>query len=228
MSYDESNGIAPTDFEYVKLQKNKREIKKNQNGNNKSNKLTNKQMRAARFNVPDQLIKHIKGGKANTTPPKPIDPQEELKRKNRAARFGLPVTNDSTSTSDDKIVSNQTESTKNEESLNQNTTKQTKSIEKRQGKKRNTGGIIAAETNDIDDEKRKARELRFQSTSHGTTDALLNDLQEKKRRRLEKFATLRSTTNDPALEAQLSQQEAREERYSFAIDVNSEVIKESN
>ena len=55
-------------------------------------------------------------------------------------------------------------------------------------------------------------------------------LNNRKRRRLEKFATLRSTSNDPIAEAHLSQQEAREERYSFATDINpefkSEVIEE--
>lgn len=83
--------------------------------------VDNKRTRDRRFNVPDKLVRRPK----NTPPPAPpVDPVEEEKRRSRALRFGITLP-----PPPPEVPSQVVQVTHN----------------KPKGKKRNTGGIIAAD-----------------------------------------------------------------------------------
>jgi hypothetical protein len=123
MSYDNPIGTSPSDLEYVSLKKdrgtrNVRAVTKKPTNNNAS--------RVGRLIVPAQLARHLK----SAPPPAPIavNPEDEEKKRNRAERFGLPITLP-------PAVPPEAES---------------HIQSKTRGKKRSTGGIIAAESNTED------------------------------------------------------------------------------
>lgn len=122
MSYDKPIGSSPADLEYVSLKKNgpNRNVIAVEPRQITSQSSDNKRTRAGRFNVPDQLVRQLK----KTPAPVELDPEEEEKKRLRALRFGitLPSSPVETSTEAPKVVQPPV-----------------------RGRKRNTGGIIAAE-----------------------------------------------------------------------------------
>jgi hypothetical protein len=174
MSYETPIGSSPAELEYVSLKKDAPTTRKVKAP--RQHKQLNELNPHGRVQIPNQLFRQLKGASPVFPPPAPVDPVLEEKKRNRAARFGLPIPLpvESAPVSHDEL-----------------------NVAPR-GKKRNTGGIIAADLIDEDvslsswlltaitlnllsqADKKKARELRFHtSASAGSTDTGLQDLQEK-------------------------------------------------
>lgn len=121
MSYETPIGASPSDLEYVSLKKdrgtrNVRAVAKKPVNNN-----TGPPNHVGRPNVTDQAARQPK--RIPPPAPVPLNPEEEAKKRTRAERFGLPIAPPAVPTEGEPHIQTNT-----------------------RGKKRSTGGIIAATT----------------------------------------------------------------------------------
>jgi hypothetical protein len=137
MSYETPIGSSPAELEYVSLKKDAvatRRVKAAKQSKQDQGNVNSERHPHGRVEVPNQLFRHLKSTPvpAPPAPPAaPVDPELEEKKRNRAARFGIPMpppvpTVEVTSVAQDPVTTAP------------------------RGKKRNTGGIIAADAIDED------------------------------------------------------------------------------
>eukprot|EP00604_Paraphysomonas_vestita_P003190 CAMPEP_0174821254 /NCGR_PEP_ID=MMETSP1107-20130205/6104_1 /TAXON_ID=36770 /ORGANISM="Paraphysomonas vestita, Strain GFlagA" /LENGTH=297 /DNA_ID=CAMNT_0016038079 /DNA_START=45 /DNA_END=938 /DNA_ORIENTATION=- len=157
-----------TKVEEAKVQSSSTTLQLNNNNNNNNNHSVNK--------VEKKQVISI--GVTEKT--------EEQKRAERAAKFNLPTKNDNEA-SKEKLAAR---------AERFGTTKPASLEEKKQARAKRFGSTNTTisssvknptSTNEADLEKIKARAMRFQLGSSGNTDTILTEMQEKKKRRLERF-----------------------------------------